>query len=101
MAYVDLNPIRAALAETPEASDHTSIQQRINEINASEPVETEDLEVVIPKVMEFAGKLDSETRVGHPLTQAPRDVPADEQRLADTDFEYSGRAGTERQVNFN
>ncbi|WP_444912597.1 transposase [Microbulbifer sp. PAAF003] len=29
LAYVDLNPVRAAIAETPEASDHTSIQQRI------------------------------------------------------------------------
>ena len=32
MAYADLNPIRAKMAETPEESDHTSIQQRIRGI---------------------------------------------------------------------
>lgn len=30
MAYVDLNPVRAGMAKTPEQSDHTSIQYRIN-----------------------------------------------------------------------
>ena len=34
MAYVDLNPVRAAMAETPEESDYTSIQQRSEDVRS-------------------------------------------------------------------
>ncbi len=36
-AYVDLNPIRAALAETLETSDHTSLQRRIESLRDKRP----------------------------------------------------------------
>ncbi len=32
MAYVDLNPVRAGIAETPESSSYTSIQERLTSV---------------------------------------------------------------------
>ena len=39
MAYVDLNPVRAGMAETPESSDYTSIQERLGRAPAATPTE--------------------------------------------------------------
>jgi hypothetical protein len=41
MAHVDLNPVRARLAETPEGSDYTSIQERLGYLPASAALESE------------------------------------------------------------
>jgi hypothetical protein len=41
-AYVDLNPIRAALAETLELSEHTSVQRRIEALRGSLALVSED-----------------------------------------------------------
>jgi len=63
MAYVDLNPVRAGIAKTPEESDHTSIQRRIRALQAAaEPEapgaqETSEPEPPIqpPELLPFVG----------------------------------------------
>ena len=40
-AYIDLNPVAAGIAEVPEASEHTSIKQRVEHVK--EQGRTEDL----------------------------------------------------------
>lgn len=49
MAYVDLNPVRAGMAETPETSDFTSIQERLGKAPVLCVTETVAVEPPLPQ----------------------------------------------------
>lgn len=79
MVYVDLNPIRARMAETPEQSAHTSIKQRIAQaLNVQQPYQVEQQP---DSLFPFAG---------NPRNEMPKGIPfnlADYLELVD----WSGR----------
>jgi hypothetical protein len=62
MAYVDLNPVRAGIAKTPEASAHTSLKHRLDhKINRLVPFlspDTENPDVTTPLPIAFSDYLD-------------------------------------------
>lgn len=71
MAYVDLNPVRSAMAATPEESDHTSIKRRVQNWkdgstrSKHQKKTTVDNESFQPdKLHPFAGNLREDMRKG-------------------------------------
>ncbi len=71
IAYVDLNPVRAAMATTPEDSDHTSVQTRVQhwQKQANNPMFTDnqppDTENYQPENLHpFIGNLRQDTPKG-------------------------------------
>jgi REP element-mobilizing transposase RayT len=78
-AYVDLNPVRAGMAATPEAADYTAIQQRLREVAAQQPANTTAKSSVhdqaaavavevVPPLHPFANHLGADPALGLPFS---------------------------------
>ncbi|MDF1527758.1 MAG: transposase [Sedimenticola sp.] len=66
ITYVDLNPVRAGMADSPESSDHTSIQRRIQSAQKSSPAK---------KTITIAQPTALQPFVGYPREPMPKGLP--------------------------
>jgi REP element-mobilizing transposase RayT len=62
LAYVDLNPVRAGMAETPEQSGHTSVKARVEALQKAESAEQNNPAHLLPFV-------------GNPRQPMPKGLP--------------------------
>lgn len=75
MAYVDLNPVRAGMAETPEDSEHTSIQERIKPtFNLAEAIQGQKEQealahfpLPLKPLLHFDGTINDQEQTGLPF----------------------------------